>query len=121
MINLGLFQRPYLVRYRWMPRENASRSLSTPKKSSGFALSTGRESPVVTASRNTRSVLSSNVSWLETTRKGGPEIVSGIDASTFTGPNDPMCSHMVELPGPPLNRKVTGRGRPFALGIVYAV
>ena len=44
-------------------------------------------------------------------------MVSGTDASTFIGPNDPMCSHMVEEPGPPLNRKVTGRARP-ADGIV---
>src|SRR3954462_13049472 len=118
MMNLGLFQRPYLLRYRWIPREKASRSLSTPKKSSGLALPTGRDRPVVIASRKTRSLLSSKVSWFDDSRNGGPDIVSGIEASTFIGPNDPMWSHMVELPGPPLNRKVTGRGRPFAPGSV---
>ena len=85
-----------------MPRVKASRSWSTPQKASSLVSPSGREKPVPMASRNTRSVLSIRLSALGPTSKGALWVACGLSVRTRTGPSEPMCSHSVEEPGPPL-------------------
>ena len=54
--------------------------------------------------------MSSRVSGLALSFTGAAGTMSGPAMAIFRGPNEPRCSHMVEDPGPPLYRKLTGRG-----------
>ena len=68
-----------------------------------------RLKPVLGASMKTRSLASSRLSSLFTSLYGAGAVCPWFDVVTRSGPNAPMCSHIVEEPGPPLYRKVTGR------------
>ena len=58
--------------------------------------------PLPGMSMKTRSVRSSRLFALSATRYGGGPVNCPGVVRTMTGPNDPMRSHIVELPGPPL-------------------
>ena len=50
----------------------------------------------------TRSVLSSSEYSFGTSLNGGPAVGLGLSVLMRTGENEPMCSHSVAEPGPPL-------------------
>ena len=95
-----------------MPRAKASMSGSVPQNAASLVSPTGREKPAPMASMKTRSDLSSRLSLLSTMSNGALCVERGLSVATRIGPSDPMCSHSVEEPGPPLYRKVTGRRVP---------
>ncbi len=101
-MNLGLFQRSLTVSQRSMPRAKVSMSASVPHSFSSLVSPKGREKPAPTASTKTRSDLSSRLSGLFCSWNGGPAVACGLSVRTRSGPIEPMCSHIVELPGPPL-------------------
>ena len=68
----------------------------------------------------TRSDLSSRLYWFGTVVYGGGGIGWSPWLATRTGPNEPMCSHMLDDPGPPLYMKVTGRLADLPPSTVYA-
>ena len=76
--------------------------------------------PVPTASTKTRSVASSNEDSLSTSGGFGGGCEPSEGTVTRTGPNEPMCSQIVDDPGPPFHRNVTGRFRATLPSAVYA-
>ena len=101
-MNLGEFQRPYLVMNRAINRANAFASPSTPQNAFSASLPISRPNPVPGMSINTRSLTSSSELGLSTIVYGAPGRCVSPAVTTCFGPSDPMCSHTVELPGPPL-------------------
>ncbi len=85
-----------------MALAKASMSWSVPQKAASLVSPSGREYPAPMASRNTRSDLSSRLSPLLTRSKGALCVAAGLSVATRTGLSEPMCSHSVEEPGPPL-------------------
>ena len=71
-----------------------------------------RLKPVPGASIKTKSLTSSRLQSLLTILYGAPSSCCPSVVTTRLGPNDPICSHIVELPGPPLYKNVTGRTVP---------
>jgi hypothetical protein len=60
-------------------------------------------------SMKTKSVLSIKLNLLGESVKGGPGVVAPSAVCTRIGANEPIRSQIVELPGPPLYKNVTGR------------
>ena len=81
---------------------NAAASRSMPKKSLPLDLPSSLEKPVAGASMKTRSDLSSKLYSLSTSLYGAAGIDPGLPTATRLGANDPMCSQIVDEPGPPL-------------------
>ena len=76
------------------------------------------DSPVPTASTNTRSDVSIRLSALSTYGNGSVCVVAGTPVTRRLGANEPRCSQTVAEPGPPLKKNVTGRvaaGAPSAV------
>ena len=101
--NCGEFQRLKCVRYRWMNWPNAATSSSTPQKSSRVP---GADDAAETAARHIDEdqvgLVEQRVAVVdEPIRRRTGQIVP-IAGGTRTGPNEPIRSHIVELPGPPL-------------------
>jgi hypothetical protein len=77
--------------------------------------------PVPTASTNTRSLVSSNDDSLVTSGAVGRRLrPASFGTATRTGPNEPMCSQIVDEPGPPFHRNVTGRRLATPPSALYA-
>src|SRR3954465_11944684 len=92
-----------------MKSANASASGSTPQNAFSLSLPTILPNPVPGASTNTRSLTSSRLYALSTSRYGAAGVCESSAVTTRRGPNAPMCSHTVAEPGPPLYRNITGR------------
>ena len=107
---MGEFQRPFSPSQIRMNSATDFASWVTPQYSLASVLPSGRLKPVPTGSMKTMSVTSSRLSGLSRTGKGGaPSSRASDGIATRFGPKAPMCSQSEPEPGPPLNRKVTGR------------
>src|SRR5215831_395119 len=84
-------------------------SESMPQKSLFCALPTAVLKPVPTGSINTRSERSSKHSGLSSSLYGAGGVMPAFTVATRRGPNEPMCSHTEEEPGPPLYKNEIGR------------
>jgi hypothetical protein len=63
----------------------------------------------------TRSLASSRLNSLSISKYGAAGVCESFAVTTRLGPNAPMCSQTEADPGPPLKRKVIGRGSSFVL------
>src|SRR6266850_7845566 len=109
MRNFGEFQRLLRLTYVLMNWASDLTSESTPQKSLFCALPTAELNPVPTGSINTKSDRSSRHSGLSSNLYGAGGVIPAFTVTTRRGPNDPMCSHTEEAPGPPLYKNEIGR------------
>ena len=101
--------RPLTASQRWTKSRSTPSSASTPQSVWLVCGAIASDSPVPTASTNTRSEVSSRLSALSTYGNGTVCVVAGTPVTRRLGANDPRCSQAVADPGPPLKKNVTDR------------